>query len=383
MPGFIFMFISVFGFLNFYVFVRGWQALPSSPGFRVAYAVIYWLVALSYIGSRGFENALHPVLTEILTWVGAFWIAALLYLFLAVLVLDALRAVNHFLPFFPGIITENYARAKCATAYVVIGAVALTLLGGFINSRFPRVNELEIHINKQAGELKTLDIVMASDIHVGTIIGRSWLEPFVDKINALNPDIVLLPGDILDSQVGLLIRENLGEDLRRINARYGVFAVPGNHEYIGGGEALIRYLTDHDITVLRDQSVKIADSFFIIGRNDRGMTRRSGQARKSLKALADEVDRKLPIILMDHQPYDLHEAEENGVDLQLSGHTHYGQFWPVNYIVRAIYEVAWGYKRKGDTHYYVSNGAGTWGPPVRVGNRPEIVLIRLTFEIPK
>ena len=381
MVPFIFMFISIFGFLNFYVFIRGWQALPSGPGFRLAYIVLYWLVALSYIGGRSLENVLPPAFTSALSWIGAFWIAALLYLLLTVVVLDLLRAANHFLPFFPAAVTENYARTKCATAFIVLGAVALALIGGFINSRVPRVRELELSINKQAGELKTLNIVMASDIHIGTIIGRSWLEPFVDKVNSLSPDIVLLPGDVVDSSIELIIRENLGEELKRIRARYGVFASLGNHEYIGNdGEAAARYLAGQNITVLRDQSVKIKDSFFIIGRDDRSMSRRSGRSRKDLKALANEVDRRFPVILLDHQPFNLREAAENGVDLQLSGHTHYGQFWPVNYIVKAIYELAWGYKRIGDTHYYVSNGAGTWGPPIRIGNRPEIVLIHLSFQ---
>jgi len=381
MPAFVFVFISVFGFVNFYVFLRGWQALPAGPGIRLTYAILYWLVALSYIGSRALENVSPPLLSGVLTWIGSFWVAALLYLFLAALVLDLLRVVNHFMPFFPAFVTENYARAKYATASVLLGVIALALLGGFINSRVPRVKELEFSINKHAGELRSMNIVMASDIHIGTIIGRSWLGPFVDKINALSPDIVLLPGDIVDSSIELIIRKNLGEDLRRIQARYGVFASLGNHEYIGhGGEAATRYLTDHKITVLRDQSVKIKDSFFIIGRDDRSMSRRDGRPRKDLKVLTDAVDKRFPVILLDHQPYNLHEAAENGVDLQLSGHTHHGQLWPVNYIVNAIYELAWGYKRIGDTHYYVSNGAGTWGPPVRIGNRPEIVLIRLNFQ---
>ena len=380
MPAFFFMFISVFGLINFYVFIRGWQVLSSSPGFRPTYAVLYWLIALSFIISRALENILPSILTNILTWVGSFWIGALLYLFLSVLVLDALRVVNHFMPFFPGIVTENYARAKCATAGVVLAAVALTLLCGFINSRFPRVRELELSVNKQAGELKNLNIVMVSDIHIGTIIGRSWLEPFIDKINALSPDIVLMPGDIVDGQAGLLVRENPAEALSRIQARYGVFAAPGNHEYIGSSVPVNRFLADQNITLLRDQHVKIGDSFFVVGRDDRSMGWRAGRTRKDLKVLMDEIDRRLPVILLDHQPYNLHEAAENGVDLQLSGHTHNGQLWPINYIVKAMYEIAWGYKRIGDTHYYVSNGAGTWGPPVRVGSRPEIVLIRLNFE---
>ena len=380
MPAFIFLFLAIFGFSNFYVFLRGWQALP--PGFGIAsiYAVLYWLIALSFIGSRFFETTLHSSGAGILTWVGSFWIAALLYLFLAIVVLDALRVVNHFFPFFPDVITENYARTKYLTACAVSGAVALILLCGFINARIPRVNELELLIDKKAGELKSLNIVMASDTHLGTIVGHSWLASIVDKINALSPDIVLLPGDVLDGEIGTADRNSLGDELKRIQARFGVYAVMGNHEYFSGGDSTSRFLEEHNITVLRDQSVKIEESFYIIGREDRSVNRRLGQRRKELKDLADKVDKRYPVILLDHQPFDLHEAAENGVDLQLSGHTHYGQMWPVNFVVKAIYERAWGYKRKGDTHYYVSGGAGTWGPPVRTTNRPEIVRIRLNFQ---
>jgi hypothetical protein len=132
--------------------------------------------------------------------------------------------------------------------------------------------------------------------------------------------------------------------------------------------------------MLRDQSVKIADSFYLVGREDRSVGRFNGHLRKALPELMAAVDKKYPVILMDHQPFGLNEAVTESVDLQISGHTHYGQIWPLNYIVERIYELAWGYKKIAGTHFYVSNGVGTWGPPVRVGNRPEIINIRLNFQ---
>ena len=318
---------------------------------------------------------------EVMTWMGAFWLAAFFYLFLLVLFVDVLRAVNHFLPFFPGFITENHSRAKYVTASLIIGAVALILTGGFIKAQVPCVTELEISLNKQAGKLKHLNIVMAADIHLGTIVGSSWLKRIINKINALSPDIVLLPGDILDNRIELVEKKNLGEELRHIQAPLGVFAALGNHEYICcDGEAAARYLNECNITVLRDDSLKINDSFFLIGRDDISRGHRKGEKRKDLKILMEGIDRRFPVILMDHQPYNLREAVENGVDLQLSGHTHNGQIWPFSYIIKAMYELAWGYKRIGDTHYFVTNGAAVWGPPVRVGNCPEIVFIRLNFQ---
>jgi predicted MPP superfamily phosphohydrolase len=118
----------------------------------------------------------------------------------------------------------------------------------------------------------------------------------------------------------------------------------------------------------------------IVGREDRSIGQFAGKKRKSLHELLENVNRTLPIILMDHQPFRLDEAEKEGVDIQLSGHTHHGQLWPFNFITRRIFEVSRGYKKKGNLHVYVSAGVGTWGPPVRTGNRPEIVQLLVMFE---
>jgi predicted MPP superfamily phosphohydrolase len=198
-------------------------------------------------------------------------------------------------------------------------------------------------------------------------------------INSLDPDIVFLPGDVFDEDIGPVIKENLGEILRTIRSRFGVFAVTGNHEYIGGEEAACQYLSDHGIVVLRDSFVRVNDVCYVIGREDISIRQFAGKQRKSLSELLKDVDRRLAIILLDHQPFRLEEAEQSGVDLQLSGHTHHGQLWPFNYISKRIFEVSWGYKKKGSTHIYVSCGVGTWGPPVRVGNTPEIVNIKISL----
>jgi hypothetical protein len=239
---------------------------------------------------------------------------------------------------------------------------------------------LDLSIEKKVEGMKTVNIVVASDIHLGTIVGRHRLDQIVDNINGLNADVVLLPGDIVDEDLAPVIRQNLGEALRNIKARFGVYAVTGNHEYIGGAKQACDYLTEHNVIVLRDQAVKVNGSFFLVGREDRSRNQFTGERRKALEELMADVDKKYPVILMDHQPFRLQEAASQSVDVQLSGHTHHGQLWPVNFIIKAIYEVGWGYKKVANTHVYVSNGVGTWGPPVRIGNRPEILNIRLNFQ---
>jgi hypothetical protein len=191
----------------------------------------------------------------------------------------------------------------------------------------------------------------------------------------------LLPGDIVDEDLGPVIKQNLGETLKKIKSKYGVFGITGNHEYIGGVEPACKYLEEHGITMLRDRYVMVNDEIYIVGREDRSIKQFAGKLRKPLEDIMSGIDKLKPIILMDHQPVRLAEAGKNGVDLQLSGHTHHGQLWPFNFITKKVYELSRGYKLNGSTHYYVSCGAGTWGPPVRTGNKPEILLIELEFKI--
>jgi len=255
--------------------------------------------------------------------------------------------------------------------------VALVLLAGHINTLFPRVSRLDLTIEKKSDGLPDLRIVAVSDIHLGTIVGRRRFDSIVDTVNSLDADIVLLPGDVVDEDLDPVIRQNLGETLRTIKSRLGVFAVTGNHEYFGGVERACDYLTEHKVVMLRDRAVKVG-GVFLVGREDRSCTR-YGIPRKTLPEIMADVDPNCPVILLDHEPFHLEEGVGQHVDLQISGHTHHGQLWPISYIIESIYQVGWGYRKIAGTHVYVSNGVGTWGPPVRVGNRPEIVDIRLQF----
>ncbi len=173
--------------------------------------------------------------------------------------------------------------------------------------------------------------------------------------------------------------QNIAATLNKIRTRFGTFAATGNHEYFSGVDAAVSYMEHGGITVLQDSAVKVADAFYVIGRKDR-MAERMGDRRRPLSSILEGTDPALPLILMDHQPYYLVESERNGIDLQLSGHTHHGQLFPFNYITRAVYELSWGYLRRGDTHFYVSCGVGTWGPPVRTNSVPEIVVLTLEFD---
>ncbi|MCL6099140.1 MAG: metallophosphoesterase [Bacteroidetes bacterium] len=369
---------ALYGLINYYIIRRGLSIV--SPEHKTFFLAVSIFVVLSYIAGRFLERAFPSIIGTVLIWIGSFWIAFMFYFFLSLVALDLLRLINHFVPFFPEIISKNPEKTKRFTALVIILFVFITVAGGYINTKMIVVQHYRIPVKKSAGNLKSLNIAMASDIHLGTILDSSFLEKVVDKINALNPDIVLLPGDIIDEDIGPVLRDNMGHLLESIKSKYGVYAVTGNHEYIGGADAACNYLTAHGIKMLRDSVVKIDNDFYVIGREDRSIRQFSNKRRKDLKELLNGVDTSLPLILMDHQPFGLNDAFDNGIDLQLSGHTHNGQLWPMNFLISKIYELDWGYMIKGNTHYYVSCGVGGWGPPIRTGSRPEIVNIKLVFK---
>lgn len=365
--------------MNYYIWLRGWEALAFVPSYRLVYTVVFVCIAAAWFVGRFLERWDVNRIGAVLVYGGSFWLAAMVYFYFSALFIDVIRLADHFSGFLPAALMEHGGIGGFITMLVVTATVGIAVVAGHINALNPRIRKFEFDIPKKAGSLNELSIAVASDIHLGTIICQSRLRTIIEKINSLNADIVLLPGDVIDEDLKPVIRQNLGEMLLGIRSKYGVFAITGNHEYIGGVEPAVEYLVAHGLVELRDEVVKIADAFYIAGREDLSIKGFTGNRRKPLRELLKGVDKALPIILMDHQPNHLEEAEENGVDLQLSGHTHHGQIWPFNYLTKKIYEVSWGYKKKGNTHIYVSCGVGSWGPPVRLANSPEIISITLRF----
>jgi hypothetical protein len=371
--------LVIYGLLNTYIFTRFLQCVPSGSPFRIWGIVLFWVVAGSFIVARFLERVYPCDFTEVMTWIGSFWLGAMAYFILAILLIDFARLINHFIPIFPQLFYADYQKTKLIALFITTGVVLITITAGFINARNPVIRTLDLHIAKSVKGSKTLKIAMASDIHLGTLVGKRGAARLVRMINGLHPDIILLAGDMVDEDLKPVIRRNLGETLKNLYAPLGVYAITGNHEYIGGAEEAVAYLTAHNIKFLSDTAELIDSRFYLAGRDDRDKTRFTGKPRKPLADILKGVDHSYPIILMDHQPFQLSVPEQLGVDLQLSGHTHHGQIWPFNYITNAIYEVSWGYKKKGNTNIYVSCGYGTWGPPMRIGNRPEVVSIVLHF----
>ena len=220
---------------------------------------------------------------------------------------------------------------------------------------------------------------MASDLHLGALIGERREKHLLDIIREQKPDLVLLCSDLVDGEIAPVLRKNLGQHIHEINTPLGVYAISGNHEYIGGIHNTLPYLKSINIQMLMDETITLPNGIQLVGRKDRSAGR-GPNGMKPLAMLLDSLDGVKPVIVMNHQPYNLEEAVNDKVDLHLSGHTHHGQLWPFNYITKRMFELSWGLLKKGTTNFYVSSGFGTWGPSVRIGNRPEVVIFNITFD---
>ncbi len=373
------IFFTIYFAINYYVFIRGWQAINSFQAAKPFYIILFVIAATSYLISKFLNTKLSAWLYDSLLWIGSFWFAFLIYFFLSILVIDFLRLLNGWLHFIPNSFYVNYEFTKQITALVVISLVSIIIILGFINTRKLAVNTKEILVAKKLSNLTELNIAAASDFHLTPVNDGMLLKKIVKRINDLKPDIILLPGDIIDDKVSILKERNIGDELKKLKAKYGVYGITGNHEYINGVNESVEYLRELNINVLLDSVVNINNDFYLIGREDREKDRFGEGKRLELSSLMEQAGNDIPKILLDHTPYKLNEAENYNIDLQLSGHTHNGQFFPGNIITNMIYENSWGYLKKTNTHYYVSCGVGTWGPPVRNASVSEIVNIKIKF----
>lgn len=372
MVWFVSIVLLLYSLLNFYMVLRIRFYLADHPLFHRFFLVIFLILLLTYPVGRILEHYLPSTGARLMVHIGSFWLGYMVYFFLFILLADVFFLVGRF--FFPPL---TLTAMKFFVFLGMQAVIAGLLIAGNINANSIRVREVPVEIHRSGLPAKEYRVVLITDLHLGTIIRSSFLQKIVERTNLLEPDLILLGGDIVDEDVNSVVEQDMQQYLRQFRSGLGVYAITGNHEYISRQvETLEEYLRKSGILMLRD-SVVTADSLIrIIGREDRAASRFRGIRRKPLEQLVNNQFGGIQILL-DHQPFELHEAEKYGIDLQLSGHTHHGQLFPFQYITRRVYEISWGYGRRGNTHYYVSCGVGTWGPRIRLGNRPEIVLIRL------
>lgn len=356
-----------------YVGWHVWRILPLANVWKTVVVVLmaacFALFVLNFV--IGLDRVPLP-LARVMYDVGNSSLIILLYLFMLFMALDVVALVLHFVRPSGG----NFLRDSLPGTLCVLGF--MVALFTYANIHYHNKVRVPMEIDTKGKVTRPLKLVLMSDLHLGYHNGRQEFAKWVDKINAEQPDLVLIGGDIIDISVRPLIEEGVAEEFRRLKAP--VYACLGNHEYYSGEPRAQQFYRDAGIYLLRDSVVTLPDygNLTIIGRDDR-----TNAGRKSVAELMKECqDPQPPILggyqlLLDHQPYHLERTAKAGIDFQFSGHTHYGQVWPISWIEDAIYECAYGQLTKGDTHFYVSSGIGIWGAKFRIGTQSEYVVLTL------
>lgn len=313
--------------------------------------------ALEFVGFTPLMNRLPLNIASAIYNIGNKTLIILFYLMMTFLLLDLGRLLH--------IVPRTMLHDNLPTSIGIAVLMSALFVCAGIHYRNKQRVAIDLDSNGRIGQPLTL--VMASDLHIGYHNRRSDLARWVDLINAEKPDLVLIAGDIIDYSFRPVIEEDMAAEFRRIKAP--VYACLGNHEYIAGEPDAEKFYSNAGINLLIDTAVTLND-ITIIGRDDR-----SNRNRKKLDDF--NINDSNYTILLDHQPYHLEEAEQCGIDFQLSGHTHRGQVWPLSWITDMLYECSWGNHQRGTTSYYVSSGLGIWGAKYRIGTQSEYVVAKI------
>ena len=385
--------------INFYIarWLLSWMQACNKHFNNKIIRVIIIVIYTFFAGSLLIGFLLPPNnLGRVFKLIGNYWLGVFLYIVLTVLIADAIRLVIKKTKKIP----EQYIKSK--RTFVIAGAICIFIIGGIsiygaINARIIHTTKYEITVNKKVKNIKNLKIALVADLHMGYNIGTHHIKKMVKKINEQNPDIVVIAGDIFDNEYESLDNpEQIIKTLRQLKSTYGTYAVYGNHdisEKILAGftfskkgdkkESDIRMdelLEDANITLLRDEEVLIDDSFYLYGRPDYRRPGRGITVRKTPQEITENLDQKKPIIVIDHEPNELQELADAGVDIDLSGHTHDGQLFPANLTNALMWENPYGYLQKDDMHSIVTSGVGLFGPNMRVGTIAEVVIVDVKFK---
>ncbi|MGN1400120.1 MAG: metallophosphoesterase [Bacillus sp. (in: firmicutes)] len=341
-----------------YIGYNGWVWLKTTVyggAYKKTYiGIIIFLSVSLFIGQMG-DLSLFKL-------IGGYWLVVVGY---SLLLLPLINLIVF--------LTKKRAIKLAGLAYLAF--FLFVFIVGSFNAWSPVVRNYDLTIEKES-DLESVRIMLVSDTHLGPIVGTSHLERLVKLVNEEKPDIILIPGDIIDDNIEPYLAKNMGETMEKIQAPLGVYASAGNHDYYGDDLPQIAEEMDKlGINLLLDETVQIGDSFTIVGRHDL-----TDENRQEISELTNNIDQSLPVIVLDHTPLELEEAEKAGADVILSGHTHRGQLFPANVITSMIYENDWGYLQQGQLHSFVSSGFGTWGPPLRIGSRSEVMMIDVKFE---
>lgn len=358
--------------------------------FKVPFAVVYLFMALSpVIAFLLPKSAVAIVIRRISTY----WIGIMLYSLLYVVLFDLLRLIAKHTKLKNTLLFSRGSVISIGS--VVVACAVATCLYGIFNARNIKVNEYSVTVNKSCGSDKHLKAVLVADLHMGYAIGIDHITNMVEKINAQDPDIVIIAGDIFDNSYdGMDDPEGIKAQLRSIKSKYGVYAVYGNHDidekilmgftFDWGGkqlhsEKMTNFMKECNIKLINDESVLINDEFYLVGRRDTDKPGTEDGTRAEISELTKDLDKTKPIFVLSHEPDELQKTADAGADIDFSGHTHDGQLFPGNLTIGLFWENPCGMIKKDNMYSIVTSGVGVYGTFMRVGTDAEICSVDIDF----
>lgn len=347
--------VLIYGGISYYL---GWNLRMLLKKFNLTkFALIYWLI-LALI-------ALSPMLSRFFTWdwlkvVSDYWMFFFAYGLMVAIVCNLLSLI----------LKRRYTKTIGVAAIVVL--MVLFIIGQ--NQAFkPVMKHLTIN-REEASTKKQLKVVFVADLHLGILSDKEHLKKFVELSNKEKPDVVILAGDIVDDSPKWFKEQGMQDELSELEATYGVYGILGNHEYIGDEiKEVNRVMKQSNVQMLRDETLQLTKGIYLTGRDDA-----TNEERLSLEKLQQDVPKGSPWIVLDHQPPE--NLNNPDVSMMLSGHTHNGQIWPGNLLVKNMYALAYGHEKSHGTDYVVTSGYGFWGPPMRIGTDAEIWSLTMEFK---
>lgn len=376
-----------------YLWIGNCHHLFQSRIFRIILTVIYTLIALTPL--TGFLIRKPAFLHRILKITSNYFLGIFMYILMVLFSIDIVRLILKYA------VHASWIQSRIVFAAVGACCICIVIIisfSGIYHAKHIKVTPYKITVDKSAPDMDSLKIVLLADTHFGYNSGAVHAQEIVDKINEQQPDLVCIAGDIFDNEYDAVREpEKISEILRTIRSKYGVYACWGNHdlnEPILAGFTfkhkkedskqlkdphMKRFLQNSNIQLLEDEAVLIDNSFYVVGRKDTSLIEKIEEKRKTPAQLTQKLDKDKTIIVIDHQPKELQDIADAGVDLDLCGHTHDGQTFPGNFTVKFLWENPCGYLQKGSMHNIVTSGSGVWGPAMRVGTDSEICTINLIF----
>lgn len=375
---FLLIYFSIYGGVHLYAFLKLKRGFALGLPAYLILAIFMILMVVAPIVVRISERHGYETLARGLAYIGFTWMG-LIFIFISVSFFFDIYRLLHFLA---RMLTQRplagftlSLRNFCTLAILFSCAVVIY---GYFEALHIRTEHVTVKTSKIPEKIGRFRVVQISDVHLGLIVGRSRLKRILRQVKDARPDILVSTGDLVDGQMDDL--EALTDMFQNIPAKYGKFAITGNHEFYAGLDRALAFTEKAGFTMLRGEGITVSNLLNVAGVDDPARKRYGPDRAASEKALLEKMPREKFTLFLKHQP--VINSESLGMfDLQLSGHTHKGQIFPFNLVTKLFYRMHTGLSKvNGNALLYVSRGSGTWGPPVRFLSSPEVTVIDITYK---